>query len=242
MEIIAYAIPAFVGLILLELVISRLMKRKVYRFADAVSDLNCGVSSQLVGLLLKGLSLGVYLWVYESHRVVDFEASGPQTDIGGVLVPNSWVMWALAFVGFDFLYYWWHRHSHRVNFLWAAHVVHHQSEDYNLAVALRQAWFTGATSFAYYLPLAWLGVHPVAFAISNGVSLLYQFWIHTELIGKFPRPIEWLMNTPAHHRVHQTHLRRRFKAWIKTLHRMWHGGCREETSCFKDTPNRLFIG
>jgi sterol desaturase/sphingolipid hydroxylase (fatty acid hydroxylase superfamily) len=88
-----------------------------------------------------------------------------------------------------------------VNFLWAAHIVHHQSEDYNLAVALRQAWFTGLTGLPFYLPLAMLGANAEIFIISNSISLVYQFWIHTELVRTID-PLEWIFNTPSHHRVH----------------------------------------
>jgi len=88
-----------------------------------------------------------------------------------------------------------------VNVLWAAHVVHHQSEDFNLAVALRQAVATSFTSLPFYLPMAFLGVPPVVYATMVALSTLYQFWIHTELVGKLGR-LEWILNTPSHHRVH----------------------------------------
>src|SRR5690606_31238042 len=101
----------------------------------------------------------------------------------------------------DFAYYWWHRASHRISFLWAAHVVHHQSEDYNLAVALRQAWFTSLSSWVLNLPLAFLGVPPLVYGVCAALNTLYQFWIHTRLVGKLG-PLEWVLNTPSHHRVH----------------------------------------
>jgi hypothetical protein len=107
----------------------------------------------------------------------------------------------LAIVAFDLVYYWWHRASHEVNVLWAAHVVHHQSEDYNLAVALRQAWLTGLTSLPFELPLALLGVPVVPYVVGKSIVTLYQFWIHTELIGRIG-PLEHVLNTPSHHRVH----------------------------------------
>jgi alkylglycerol monooxygenase len=111
------------------------------------------------------------------------------------------VTWLLAIVGVDFLYYWWHRLSHEVNVLWAAHVVHHTSEDFNLAVALRQAVVTHFTAIPFYLPLALLGVPAWVYVTVNSFNTLYQFWIHTELIGKLG-PLEWVLNTPSHHRVH----------------------------------------
>jgi sterol desaturase/sphingolipid hydroxylase (fatty acid hydroxylase superfamily) len=187
-NLIAFSIPAFLVLIGFELGLARLRKRKVYRFADAVTDLGCGISSQMIGLLLVAVTFSVYVAVFDRFRVVEWEK-------------DSIAMWLLAIIGLDFLYYWWHRFSHEWNFMWAAHVVHHQSEDYNLAVALRQAWFTGVTGTIFYLPLALLGVSPLAYAVSSAVSLLYQFWIHTELVGKLG-PFEWVFNTPSHHRVH----------------------------------------
>ena len=109
--------------------------------------------------------------------------------------------WVIGLLGYDFIYYWWHRLSHEINVLWAAHIVHHQSEEYNLAVALRQAWFTPLTGVPFYSVLAFLGVPPTVFFVSAAVSLLGQFWIHTELIPKLG-PLEWFLNTPSHHRVH----------------------------------------
>src|SRR4051812_7775689 len=109
--------------------------------------------------------------------------------------------WLVAIAGVDFLYYWWHRLSHRVNLLWAAHVVHHQSEDYNLAVALRQSVTTSATLFPFYALLAFAGVPPLQLAVSTSLSTLYQFWIHTELVPRVPW-LERLLNSPSAHRVH----------------------------------------
>jgi alkylglycerol monooxygenase len=103
---------------------------------------------------------------------------------------------------YDFIYYWAHRWGHEINLFWGAHVVHHQSEEYNLSVALRQPWFHHLLAFALFLPLPLLGFDPL---IIGGVSLfstLYQFWIHTQTINKFPKVVEYIFNTPAHHRVH----------------------------------------
>ena len=99
-------------------------------------------------------------------------------------------------VGVDLAYYWWHRLSHEVNLLWAVHVVHHQSEDYNLAVALRQAVLSPVTVMPFYLPLAVLGVPLTVFFIVDALSTLYQFWIHTELVGRMG-VLENVINTPV---------------------------------------------
>ena len=109
--------------------------------------------------------------------------------------------WVACFLGVDFFYYWFHRASHRVNAVWATHVVHHQSEEYNLAVALRQGAFQGWFSWVFYLPLALVGFPPLMFLTLSAFNTLYQFWIHTRAIGRLG-PLEWVMNTPSHHRVH----------------------------------------
>lgn len=185
---IAIAIPVFFVLIGIEFLVSLTAGPKDnYRFQDAVTNLSCGVSSQVVSLSYKGVLLLGYTLVWNS----------------AALFPElpTWSQWLIAIVGIDFLYYWWHRASHRVNILWAQHIVHHHSQDYNLAVALRQAWFAGPSNMLFMLPLAVLGIHPAIFAINDALNLLYQFWIHTRTIGKLG-PLEWFMNTPSHHRVH----------------------------------------
>ncbi len=185
---IALAVPGFFVLIGIELAWAKKRGLRAYRFGDAVTDLSCGISSQIVQLLWAATQLAIYAWLYEHARLV-------------TLTP-VWLAWLVAFVGVDFLYYWWHRLSHEVNVLWAAHVVHHQSEDYNLAVALRQSVLTSWTALPFYLPLAILGVPTLVFAIVHALSTLYQFWIHTELVGKMRGPIDWILNLPSHHRVH----------------------------------------
>lgn len=185
---IALAVPVFFVLIALELAWAKKRGVRVYRFNDAVTDLSCGITSQIVLLLWAALQLAIYAWIYEHARLVT--------------IRPTWLAWAVAFVGVDFLYYWWHRLSHEVNVLWAAHVVHHQSEDYNLAVALRQSVITSWTALPFYLPLAVLGVPVLVFAIVHALSTLYQFWIHTQLVGRLHGPIDWILNLPSHHRVH----------------------------------------
>ena len=186
-SLIALAVPFFFVLIGIELAVARARRRSVYRVGDAIGDLGCGMLQQTLLVFLAGASIALYTSVYEHARLVSW---------GSAAAP-----WLIAFVGVDFLYYWWHRGSHEVNLLWAAHVVHHQSEDYNLAVALRQAILTSFTAQPFYAPLALLGVPPIVFASVNALSTLYQFWIHTELVGKLGWLEEWL-NTPSHHRVH----------------------------------------
>ena len=188
MKLIVASIPLFFILIGIEIVAARVLERRVYRFADSFADLGCGMIEQLLGVLVKSALFAAYLVLYAKARVFD-------------LPENSWAVFALCFLGVDFLYYWFHRLSHEIGAFWAAHSVHHQSEEYNLSVALRQGAFQGFISWVFYLPLAVLGFAPATFLTCSALNTLYQFWIHTRLIGKLG-PLEWILNTPSHHRVH----------------------------------------
>lgn len=185
---IAYAVPGFFVLIAVELfVLWRRGHLDWFRFDDAITNVSCGIGQQVLGVLFKTGLVATYAFVHaHGLRLL------PETSAG---------TWVLAFLGVDFAYYWWHRASHRVNFLWAIHAVHHQSEEYNLSVALRQAWFSSATAMAFYLPLAALGVPPIPFAAMLAFTTLYQFWIHTRVLPRLG-PFEWVFNSPSHHRVH----------------------------------------
>ncbi|HEY1416983.1 MAG TPA: sterol desaturase family protein [Myxococcaceae bacterium] len=185
---IALAVPIFFVLIGVELLFARARRQRVYRFTDSFADLGCGVTQRVVLLLFEAGLLAVYALLYQHGRLWTF-------------APGSPWPWVIAIVGVDLGYYWWHRLSHEVNLLWAVHVVHHQSEDYNLAVALRQAVLSPITVMPFYLPLAVLGVPLVPFFIVNALSTLYQFWIHTELVGRIGL-LEQVVNTPSLHRVH----------------------------------------
>ena len=188
MDYVALAIPAFFGLMGLEWAVSRYRGRPVSRFADWVGNLGCGIIQQTFKVVLALFTFLGYKFLYTEYRWLELDA--------GV----GWV-WLLCFLGVDFCYYWFHRMSHELNFLWAAHVVHHQSEEYNLGVALRQSAFQGAFSWVFYLPLALVGFPPLVFAVVASFNTLYQFWIHTQLIDRLG-PLEWILNTPSHHRVH----------------------------------------
>jgi len=172
-----------------ELLVARARGRRgVYRLQDALADLGCGVGQQVVVVLVGAALLVPYALLYRRFRLVTF-------------APGSAWPWLVAFLAVDLGYYWWHRLSHRVNLLWAAHAVHHQSEDYNLAVALRQSMLTTVTSLPFYWPMAVLGVPTAVYAAMVAASTLYQFWIHTELVGRLGW-LERFLNTPSHHRVH----------------------------------------
>jgi sterol desaturase/sphingolipid hydroxylase (fatty acid hydroxylase superfamily) len=185
---IVLAIPVFFGLIALELVVARALEKDFYSLADSLNDLSCGIVQQLVEVFAKTALFAGYVLVYGRWRLAEI----PMTAV--------WA-WVACFLGVDFFYYWFHRTSHRVNAVWATHVVHHQSEEYNLSVALRQGAFQGWFSWAFYLPLALVGFPPLMFLALSAFDTLYQFWIHTRAIGRLG-PLEWVLNTPSHHRVH----------------------------------------
>lgn len=184
----ALAIPVFLAATIFEAVLAHRRGRRLYAFGTAISDLGCGSVFQAGELVLKLLTFAAYVWLFD-HRIVDWGE-------------RSAIPWVIGILGVDFLFYWWHRSSHVVNVLWAVHGVHHQSEDYNLAVALRQPLFEPITWFAFYAVLALLGVSPVVYLVSYALNRVYQFWVHTELVNKLPAPFEWLLNTPSNHRVH----------------------------------------
>jgi sterol desaturase/sphingolipid hydroxylase (fatty acid hydroxylase superfamily) len=187
-SLIVYSIPAFFILIAIELIIDKIKKTHLYRLNDMVSNINTGIVQQVTGVLLKILNIGVYIWIYDNYRITT--------------IPLTWYSWVLLLLGVDFFYYWFHRLSHEVSVLWGTHVVHHQSEEYNLSVALRQSATQVFGSFWFYLPLAFIGFDPVAFITVAQIQTLYQFWIHTRLIKKMPAWFEFVFNTPSHHRVH----------------------------------------
>jgi len=185
---IALATPVFFLLIATEYVWGRLTGRPVYRLNDAVNSLSLGVISQIANLFLRALSVGIYSAVF-AHLAL---ASWPQ---------EGWWPWALAIVFYDFCYYWNHRIGHESAVFWASHVVHHQSQCYNLSTALRQTSSGALLGWIFYLPMAIAGVPPAMFAVAAIVDLLYQYWIHTELVGKLGRFDRWFAS-PSNHRVH----------------------------------------
>ncbi|MFN6934666.1 MAG: sterol desaturase family protein [Tsuneonella sp.] len=183
-----YAVPGFVLLVLIEMVWAWRLRKDAYEPKDTLTSLAFGLGSTVAGLLTGGIFLAVFLWTWQFRLF----------EIGWV-----WWAWALCFVLDDLAYYWIHRFGHRVRWFWASHVNHHSSQHYNLSTALRQTWTGFLTlGFVFKLPLVLLGFHPVMIAVCGGFNLIYQFWIHTEAIGKMPRWFEAVMNTPSHHRVH----------------------------------------
>ena len=184
---IVLSIPIFFILIGIELVIERFSHRSLYRLPDAIANLSCGITSQVSGLFMRLFAIGVYEIVYFNLALFTLE--------------KNWFYWLGLFLLVDFAYYWAHRMSHEINLFWGGHVVHHQSEEYNLSVALRQSSFQVVWTFAFSLPIALLGFETLDFALISALNTLYQFWIHTETINKMGW-FEHVFNTPSHHRVH----------------------------------------
>ena len=186
--IIIYAIPFFVFAMLLEFVVSSNKNMKSYTAKDAFSSIAMGLGNVFIGFLSKLFVFAALYYVYESFRIFT--------------IPITWWSFVILFFLDDFSYYWFHRTSHENRFFWASHVVHHSSRHYNLSTALRQTWTGGFYSFIFWLWLPLLGFHPGMILFQMSISLLYQFWIHTELIQQMPKWIEFFFNTPSHHRVH----------------------------------------
>ncbi len=182
------AIPLFVLLISVELFLTVKLKYEAYTKSDTFGSLSMGVGSVLVGGATKIIVFAAYSFVYQ-YRLFSFEMNLPFI--------------VLLFLLDDFCYYWFHRLSHSSRFLWASHSIHHSSKKYNLSTAIRQTWtgdLTGA--FLFWILLPFIGFSPEWVMTMKAISLIYQFWIHTELISKLPSWYEFLFNTPSHHRVH----------------------------------------
>jgi len=189
---ITYAVPVFFLLIGVEIVVGIVARRRLYRVNDSINDLSCGVLQQVIGVFMKGTMFLGYLAIYDYYHVLDvasFSAAG------------KWIAAIMFFLGVDLAYYWFHRMAHEWNAPWATHIVHHQSEEYNLAVALRQGTFQGVFSWVFYTPLLVIGCPPLWLAAMMSFDTLYQFWIHTRAIDRLG-PLEIVFNTPSHHRVH----------------------------------------
>ncbi len=187
-QIIVLATPVFFALIGLEYWVGVRRGRNTYRLNDAISSIALGMLSQVVGVLTKLFTLGIYTWVFERAALIRLDAR------------DGWV-WVLGLLLYDFLYYWHHRLGHTTALLWAAHAVHHQSEDYNLSTALRQTGSGWLVGWIFYLPMAILGFPPLVYAVVALIDLLYQFWVHTQQIGKLGWFDRWFCS-PSNHRVH----------------------------------------
>ena len=185
-DLIHLAIPAFILLLIVEALAGAVMQREIYEVKDAAASITMGLGNLAADLLAKVVQFTVLTYL---HRFAIFH------------IGFEWWAWLLLFFGDEFSYYWFHRVSHECRLFWASHVVHHSSERYNLSTALRQTWTGSFMSFVFWLWLPIVGFAPAMIMTMKAISLLYQFWIHTELVRSLG-PLEAVFNTPSHHRVH----------------------------------------
>lgn len=186
-KILAVSIPIFILLIAIEAFIDYRQKRHLYLKEDFVASQLMGIGSLVIGGVMKFLALLLYTFIYQ-FRIFE--------------IGTEWWAWLILFFADDFTFYWHHRLSHEVRVLWAAHINHHSSVKMNLGTALRQSWAEQLYKYFWWCWLPLIGFAPMMIFIMQTISLVYQFFQHTELVRKLPKPIEWIFNTPSHHRVH----------------------------------------
>jgi alkylglycerol monooxygenase len=185
---VALAVPVFLLLLIVEIAVDRIRGGKYYHLADAINSLSCGILSTGMRVFFGFIGLFVYEWTVRHAAPVH-------------LSPASWLTWVFAFVFYDLCYYWQHRLGHTVGLFWASHSVHHQSEEFNLTTALRQPGTGAFTNWIFYVPMALAGVPVTVFLMVGVIQLFYQFWPHTQLIGRLGVLDRWIQ-TPSNHRVH----------------------------------------
>jgi sterol desaturase/sphingolipid hydroxylase (fatty acid hydroxylase superfamily) len=185
-NLVVYAVPAVLVITVLEFAVSYFLERKNYEEKEVLGSILVGAGNLLINLVMKTVMLYGVVWLY---NLIPYR------------MPLNWWTFIPCFLIYDFCTYWTHRVSHFCRFFWASHVVHHSAEHYNLTVNFRQSWFQ-YTKIIFFIPLILTGVHPVIFFVANQLSILYQFWVHTEAIGKLHPFIEKHFGTPSNHRVH----------------------------------------
>lgn len=183
-----YIVPVFFVMIATEYCVARMRGRDLYRFQDTVTSLNAGLVSQFINVMGGAFSVYMYSLLVGQFGLFTWDSGSVWT-------------WLLALVLYDFCYYWVHRAGHEINLFWASHVIHHSSEDFNLATALRQSATGFYFKWAFYLPLAVLGIPTKVFVVVALIDLLYQYWVHTQLVRRLGI-LERFLVTPSNHRVH----------------------------------------
>ena len=193
-DLILLAIPVFVLSLVGEIALVAHLRKEQrdgvrglvgFTLKDSAASITMGLGNVAINLVWKGVAFALYLALYRMTPL---------------RMGFGWAAWVALFFADDLAYYAFHRVHHECRFFWASHVIHHSSERYNLSTAVRQPWMTW-TSWVFWAPLALLGFHPVLIVTAQSVSLIYQFFIHTETVGKLGA-LEWVLNTPSHHRVH----------------------------------------
>jgi alkylglycerol monooxygenase len=188
MNPIAFAVPVFLLLILIELWVAHSRGVSVYRLKDSLTSINVGIMSEFSKAIGGLISVVMYSLITDRFGAFTWDVKNPLT-------------WIFAFLLYDFCYYWVHRTGHEINILWASHVVHHSSEEFNLSTALRQSSTGFLFRWIFYIPLALLGIPVKVFVVVGLIDFVYQYWVHTQLIGKLGW-LEYVVVTPSNHRVH----------------------------------------
>ena len=188
-EVYAIGLPTILAMILVETLISGLNKKSLYKNKDTLCTSGLLLGNILMGFAIKGATLGLHIFLYQ-FRIFDL-----------VNIIPLWAMWLMTFILIDFVFYIYHRFSHRVRFLWAIHMSHHSSEEMNFAVSMRQAWLGPISKIPFFIVLPLLGLDPTIIAVAGVISTLWGVVGHTQIVGKLG-PLEWILNTPSHHRVH----------------------------------------
>ncbi|HEX9651804.1 MAG TPA: sterol desaturase family protein [Cyclobacteriaceae bacterium] len=185
-DVIRYAVPVMIILVLAEWGISYYQKKEIYNKRDLLAATLIGTGNLIVSALIKTSLFVTFLFII---------------NLMPWSIPPTWWSYILCIIAIDFFRYWGHRVAHENRFWWATHVTHHNSKKYNWSVSFRLSWVQHI-KFVFFIPVAMMGFHPVVFFICHQIEVLYQFWIHTEYIRKLPKPIEYIFTTPSHHRVH----------------------------------------
>ena len=188
-EVYAIGAPIVLFLILIEVLFSSFYNKNLYKKNDTLCTIGLLTGNILMVFALKGITLAFHFYLFQ-FKFFDLSTLMP-----------IWALWILTFVMIDLVFYFYHRISHRVNFLWAIHMSHHSSEEMNFAVSFRQAWFGPISKLPFFMILPLIGFDPTLIAVAGVISTLWGIVGHTQIIGKLG-PLEWVFNTPSHHRVH----------------------------------------
>ena len=181
--------PIVLGMIFIEALLSNWQNKGLYKKQDTLCTVGLLAGNIVMVFAIKGATLAFHFYLYQ-FRVFDLNAFVP-----------TWAIWTIAFISIDFIFYFFHRLSHRTRFLWAIHISHHSSEEMNFAVSFRQAWFGPVAKLPFFMALPLIGLDPTVIAVAGVVSTLWGIVGHTQIIGRLG-PLEWVFNTPSHHRVH----------------------------------------
>ena len=188
-DVYAIGAPIVLAMIFFEILVSNLQNQNFYKRSDTLCTIGLLLGNIIVAFAIKGTVLAFHIYLYQ-FRAFDFVNQIP-----------IWALWIITFISIDLVFYIYHRMSHRIRFLWAIHLSHHSSEEMNFAVSFRQAWFGPISKIPFFIVLPLLGFDPTIVAVAGVISTLWGIVGHTQVIGKLG-PLEWIFNTPSHHRVH----------------------------------------